>query len=258
MKDVKEYTPGQFCWAELGTKDTSVAKKFYSSLLGWTFKENDMGGGMIYTICQLDGKDIVGLYTLDPQHPTPPGWINYVSVKNADKSANRVKELGGTVVMPPMEIPDVGKFGLFKDPQNAVIGVWQPGKHIGAQMIGEPGAMVWNELVTPDVEKAEEFYTRLFDWTSEKMKMERFTYTRFKIGDKGGAGMLPTPPEAKGLPPIWTIYFAVEDCDKTADQVKSLGGTIMRPPEDIPKIGRFAIFKDPQDAMFAVIHPVPM
>jgi predicted enzyme related to lactoylglutathione lyase len=257
MKDVKEYQQGQFCWAELGTKDTAVAKKFYSSLFRWTTKENDMGGGMIYTIFQLDGKDIVGLYTLDPQHPTPPGWLSYVNVKNADKTANRVKELGGSLIFPPTEIPNIGKFALIKDLQGASFGIWQSGKHIGAQIIDERGAMVWNELVTSDVKSAKDFYTRLFDWETEEMKMERFVYTTFKVDQKGTGGMLPTPPEAKGLKPTWTIYFSVEDCDKTADQVQSLGGTIMKPPEDIPKIGRFAIFKDPQDAMFAVIHPQP-
>jgi uncharacterized protein len=257
MKDVKEYAAGQFCWAELGTKDTAVAKKFYSSLFGWNSKDLDMGG-MIYTIFQLDGKDIAGLYTLDPEHPTPPGWLSYVSVKNADKTTNRATELGASVVLPPMDIPDVGKPALFKDPQNAVFGIWQPGKHYGAQVSGEPGAMVWNELVTPDVEKAKSFYTQLFDWDTEPMNMERFVYTQFKVNGKGIGGMLPTPPEAKGLPPIWTVYFAVEDCDQTAERVKSLGGKIMRPPEDIPKVGRFAIFNDPQGAMFAVIRPLPI
>jgi len=258
MKDIKEYKPGQFCWAELGTKDTATAKKFYSSLFGWTSKENDMGSGTIYTIFQLEGKDIAGLYTLDAQMPTPPGWLQYVNVKNADKTANRVRELGGSVLLPPMDIPNVGKFALFKDTTNAVIGAWQAGKHIGAQMFGEDGAMVWNELVTPDVKSAKDFYTKLFDWETEEMKMERFVYTQFKVDGKGMAGMLPTPPDAKGLPPIWTVYFSVEDCDKTAKNVESFGGKIMRPPEDIPKVGRFAIFKDPQDAMFAVIHPLPM
>lgn len=257
MKDVKEYQPGQFCWAELGTKDTAVPKKFYSSLLGWTSKDMDMGG-MTYTIFQLDGKDIAGLYTLDPQHPIPPGWLSYVSVKNADKTANRVKELGGSVVLPPMDIPDVGKPALFNDLQNATFGIWQPGKHFGAQMFGEPGAMVWNELVTKDVKSAKDFYTTLFDWDTEEMKMERFVYTQFKVNGKGMAGMLPTPPDAKGLPPVWTVYFAVEDCDKTAEKVQSLGGKIMKPPEDIPEVGRFAIFNDSQGAMFAVIRPLPM
>jgi predicted enzyme related to lactoylglutathione lyase len=256
MKDIKQHAPGTFCWIELGTKDTAEAKKFYSGLFGWSAKDLE-GPGMIYTMFQLEGQDIAGLYELNPKQPTPPGWLSYVSVTNADETTAQVRELGGKIILPPMDIPEAGRAALFSDPQGAVFGIWQPGHHTGAGITGEHGAMVWNELVSPDTTKSTTFYTKLFGWNLDKMPMERFEYTIFKLNDKGFAGMLPIPPDAKGLAPNWTVYFAVADCDAAARKADSLGGNIMMPPTDIPDTGRFAILRDPQGALFAILHPQP-
>ena len=257
MKNIEQHRPGTFCWVELGVKDTAAAKQFYSALFGWSAKDLE-GPGMIYTMFQIDGQDVGGLYELSPKQPTPPGWLSYIAVTNADEVTNQVREFGGKIIMPPMDIPEAGRAALYQDPQEAVFGVWQPAHHIGVRIFGEPGALVWNELVSPDTTKSEAFYTKLFGWQLEKMPMDRFEYTIFKLDGKGFAGMLPIPPDATGLPPNWTVYFAVNDCDAVADKTKSLGGEIMMPPTDIPEVGRFAILRDSQEVMFAIIHTLPM
>jgi uncharacterized protein len=53
------------------------------------------------------------------------------------------------------------------------------------------------------------------------------------------------------------VYFAVEDCDATVASAERLGGTVRVPPTDIPRVGRFAVIRDPQGATFAVIKFVP-
>src|SRR5690606_414706 len=76
----------------------------------------------------------------------------------------------------------------------------------------------------------------------------------------GVGGMMVIPPEAaaQGAPPSWSGYICVDDCDAAADKIKSLGGQVMREPQDIPGIGRFAIVADPQGAAFAIMKPFPM
>jgi uncharacterized protein len=258
--EVQKHQPGNFCWTELGAKDTNAAKSFYGNLLGWT-NFDVPGPGMVYTMFQKNGKDVAGLYELMPEQVSqgfPPAWLTYVCVESADNTTRRVQELGGTVILEPLDIPEAGRAAVYVDPQGATFGVWQPGKHIGAKIIGEEGAVCWNELATSDEKAAREFYKTLFRWDHEIMPNPKFEYIVFKNQEQSAGGMFQITPEMKGLPPSWFVYFAVGDCDETVQKAQSSGAKVMVPPEDIPNIGRFSILSDPQGAAFAVIKLVPM
>lgn len=120
------------------------------------------------------------------------------------------------------------------------------------------GAFSWFELMTPDPEAAKKFYTRLFGWETEAYPMEGMSYTVVKSGNEGVGGIMKTPPQAEGAPPYWGIYITVEDVDATVRKAEELGGKIMMPPTDIPKVGRFAVLQDPQGAVISVITYAPM
>ena len=78
-------------------------------------------------------------------------------------------------------------------------------------------------------------------------------YTEFSNQGQPGVGMMSMPAQMPaGMPSFWMPYFQVADCDESTARVKELGGSIMKPPDDIPKTGRFAIVQDPQGAMFAL------
>jgi predicted enzyme related to lactoylglutathione lyase len=114
---------GSFCWNELGTKDDEAAKKFYSALFGWTFKEGD-AGGMKYSEIVVGGNPCGGVYKLTPEMGNVPShWIPYVSVDDVDATAKRVEELGGKIAMPPTDIPHVGRFSMVQDPTGAMISI---------------------------------------------------------------------------------------------------------------------------------------
>jgi predicted enzyme related to lactoylglutathione lyase len=115
------------------------------------------------------------------------------------------------------------------------------------------GAFSWFELMTTDVDAAKKFYTALFGWETVEYPMENVTYTVLKVGGKPVAGMMPIPEEAKGMPPMWDIYITVDDVDATAKKVEELGGKILRPPADIPKVGRFCVLADPTGAHVCAI-----
>src|SRR5262245_45265994 len=102
MPEITQYSPGNFCWFELGTSDAAAAKKFYNGLFGWTANDVPAGPDMIYTMLQAGGKDVGALYQLTEQHKSqgvPPHWMTYISVANVDESAARAKELGATLAM---------------------------------------------------------------------------------------------------------------------------------------------------------------
>ena len=82
-------------------------------------------------------------------------------------------------------------------------------------------------------------------------------YTVFKNNGEGIGGMYEITPMMGPMPPSWMVYFAVADCDGTAQKTTELGGSVIRPAEDIPNIGRYAILRDPASAVFAIIKPAP-
>ncbi len=122
--------------------------------------------------------------------------------------------------------------------------------------IGQHGAFCWSELMTTDVPGALKFYTKLFGWTTEEMHMEGMTYTLAKVGGTDVGGIMATPPEAQGMPPMWGVYVTVDNVDATAKTAEELGGKILVPPTDIPDVGRFCVIQDPQGAVISAITRV--
>lgn len=256
MSEVKEYKPGTFCWVDLSTTDTEAAKKFYGQLFGWELVDAPAGPDMVYTLAQLDGKEVAGLYQQPPEQQeqgVPPHWMSFVAVASAEEAVKKAQSLGATVIMEAMQVMEHGHMGVLQDPTGAVFGVWQPGQHIGARLVNQPGSLSWNELATKDTKKAGEFYTKLFGWSTQVQEMPQTTYTTFLNGDRMNAGMMQMTEEWGDIPPHWMPYFAVADCDASAEKAKELGGSIGVPPTDIPPVGRFSVIQDPQGAHFTII-----
>lgn len=256
MQETAEFAPGTFCWVELGTTDGDAAKTFYTGLFGWSFSDNPMGPGMVYTMLQLDGKHVGGLYKM-PEEMTsqgiPPNWLSYVSVQSADETAEKAKSLGGTLMKEPFDVMDVGRMSVIQDPTGAVFAIWQAGTHPGAGIKDVPNSLCWNELGTKDSTKAGEFYMGLFGWGKNVQQMGPMTYTSFMNEERPAGGMYEPTPEMGDVPPHWLAYFAVDDVDATVSKAQELQAAIIVPAMDIPDVGRMAIIQDPQGAAFGII-----
>ncbi|MCM3877257.1 MAG: VOC family protein [Thermoanaerobaculia bacterium] len=253
MAEVTSHAPGEFCWVELGTTDQNAAKGFYGKLFDWTFRDDAMGPGEVYTTFLLKGQPVAAGFKLDPkQHPgVPPHWMPYVATADADATARRAGELGGNVKLGPFDVMDFGRMAVLTDPSGAAFSVWQAKTHRGIGIHNEPGAFCWGQLNTSDMAKAEAFYTALFGWAAKTGSDDTMTYTEWVLGGIPIGGMMALP-EGVPAPPHWLAYFAVADCDATAVRAASLGATTCVPPTDIPGTGRFAVFADPQGATFAI------
>jgi predicted enzyme related to lactoylglutathione lyase len=257
MAEFTEYAPGTFCWIELATTDAAAARDFYTNLFGWEINDIPMGPEMVYTMLQIDGKDVAAMYALtDEQREqgTPPHWMCYVAVASADDIAEKAGSLGANVVMEPTDVAESGRMTMIQDPTGAMLGIWEAGEHIGAQLANDPGTLVWNELLTREVDDAREFYTQLFDWGAQTADMGDTTYTTFMNGERPAGGLMGMVGEDwEGIPPHWMLYFAVEDCEASADKAAELGGKIEVPPTEAAGVGRFAVISDPQGAVFSII-----
>ena len=121
-------TTGTFVWNEVGTTDTETCKKFYTALFDWKTREMDMGPSGTYTIFQVAGKDIGGLYKMKAQQQqmgVTPHWLTYVGVENVDESAKKAEKLGGRVIVPPTDIPETGRFAVLTDPTGAAFAIYK-------------------------------------------------------------------------------------------------------------------------------------
>lgn len=257
MAVVATHAPGRFCWVDLGTTDTADAKRFYAGLFGWSFEDRPIGNGQFYTMLFSGGKSVAALYQQDAQQQAmgiPPTWLSYISVESADRAAERTRTLGGTVLMDPFDVLDVGRMAMIQDPTGAVVALWEPRKHRGAELVGEPNSLAWNELATTATGRAAEFYAGLLGWGAELQQYGPIQYTVFRQGNELSGGMLAIAPEWGPVPPHWLAYFAVADCDATVAEAERLGGSVQTPAQDIPGVGRFAMLHDPQGAAFAVIR----
>ena len=108
--------PGAVCWNELYTRDTSAAAAFYSGLFGYGVKPSEMP--MPYTEFQLDGKSLAGMMGMGPEmEGIPPHWNIYFTVANCDETFAKATALGATTLVPPMDVPGVGKMAIMQDPQ---------------------------------------------------------------------------------------------------------------------------------------------
>ena len=117
--------PGTFAWNELATRDIDGAKVFYDKVFGWEGQTHEMGP-MVYTEWKVDGQSIGGMMEMGPQYPphVPPHWLVYFAVDDCDATVAETQELGGSVAMPAMDIPQ-GRFSVLMDPQGAVFAVIQ-------------------------------------------------------------------------------------------------------------------------------------
>jgi predicted enzyme related to lactoylglutathione lyase len=260
MPQMTAHRPGTFSWVDLAAHDVDAAERFYTQLFGWTADRTQFGPDAddVYVTLRKDGHDAAALYAMDPTQKAqgmPPAWLSYVTVESADEAASRARVLGATVLADAFDVMDVGRMALIGDPEGAMFAAWEPGKHIGAGIMNEPGALCWNDLATRDLEGASQFYAALFGWTPQPRTGTPRPYTTLMNGDApAGGGIYAMPPEMAGTPPHWAPYFAVEDADASVRRAGELGAKVGMAPHDLPGVGRFAMLRDPQGAEFYVIR----
>src|SRR5262245_15846570 len=255
MSEVSSYQAGMPAWVDLMTSDPEGARRFYGELYGWEFQVGP-AETMHYTNCLVRGHRVAGMGGDPAPEGMPTAWTTYIASDDVDDTISRITAAGGRLNTGPMDVMDQGRMAIAVDPTGAVFGLWQAGKHSGATLVNEPGAVSWNELQTGDLDAAQAFYTALFGYTWEEAPGE-VRYATFSVGGHMAGGALAMPEEwhAGDRPnPRWLTYFAVDDADAAAASTGRLGGDVLFPPQDLP-FGRFAVLRDPQGATFNAIRP---
>jgi hypothetical protein len=255
MTNIDKHPAGSFCWVELATSDQAAAKKFYSSLFGWTPNDMPMGPNEYYTIFRLEGRDAAAGYTLRPdqvaQH-VPPNWMLYIQVDSVDASAAKVPQLGGKTIVAPFDVMDSGRMAVIQDPTGAYFCLWQSNKSTGIGIHSVDGTLCWGDLSTSDTASAQKFYSGLLGWQFISDPKDSSGYLHIKNGEHMIGGLPPSKYLQPGVPPHWLAYFLVDDVDATANKAKEMGAKLFMPPTTMDGVGRLSVIADPQGAVFAI------
>ena len=257
MSERTDYAPGEFCWVELVSADVDAAASFYGDLFGWEREryEPDPEG---YWYFRRDGDLVAGLEGLRGKGQVP-GWLNYVRVDDVTESAGRVRDAGGTVVEGPLEVPgEAGSLAVCQDTEGTVFGLWQPGELEGAQLVNEPGAWTWANLMTRDLDGAKDFYGKVFGWEAAHNEEAPPNILNWQVEGQrwpeGLGGLMGITDELPAdMPPHWETYFIVENADDSVEQAKATGGKLGFGPIDVPT-GRLGILVEPRGLPFGIIE----
>lgn len=251
MVEMTEYEPGTPSWVDLTSPDIDASVAFYGGLFGWDAPSQgpDAGG---YRMFMLRGRPVAGVGPpMNDGQPTV--WNTYVSVADVDDTIRVAEENGGKTLLPALDVLDVGRMAIVADPAGAVVALWQPGTHVGAALVNEPGTLCWNELLTTDAEGAKAFYGTVFGWGAKTGDMPGMEYTEWVLGDRSIGGMMPMGEGfPAGMPPNWSVYFGTSDLDESLATVERLGGRALGEPMSIEGVGRFAPAADPFGAPFSL------
>lgn len=240
---------GTPCWVSLLTDDLPGARAFYGALLGWTYTP---GPGQLgdYVRAELDGAPVAGL-GVSTATGFPVQWTTYFAVDDADRTAQLVRECGGTVAVGPLQAERAGRMAIAADVSGAVFGLWQGEEHLGREAGREPGAPAWTELLTPDAEGAAAFYSTVLDRPVRSAPGE----TALLVHGRPVAGIRHRA-ELPGHPTRWRTHFAVGDAALTARHAVELGGRVLVEPHDTIR-GRAVRLADPQGGHFSVLQVLP-
>ena len=244
---------GRFVWFECFTSDVESAGAFYSELLGWRVQSIANPNGPDYSLIKLGGTGIGGFVPLASRGERP-FWMSYLSVADVDTTARRVVASGGVQTRDAFDVSEVGRIAVVRDPQGATFALYKAETSDPEEADG-PGSWWWNELWASDALAALSFYKSVFGYSHDEMTTaDHGDYYVLMQGDVPRAGLMQSP-DAE-VRPRWLPYVRVEDCDRTAERAKGMGGSVLWPPADIPNVGRATVLADPANAVLAAITPV--
>lgn len=250
---VRDAAPvGAPCWIDLMTSDPARSRAFYGELFGWTAEEGSEEFGGYFNFSK-DGQLVAGAMPSHGQPGPSDIWSVYLATDDAEKTAAAAQAHGGSVVVPPMKVADLGTMAILIDAGQAAVGIWQPGLHKGMGVLGEPGAPSWFEVNAREYQATATFYRDVFGWDTHVVADgPDIRYMTLGEGEAALAGIMDASsflPE--GVPAHWSVYFDVVDADAALAKVVDLGGSVVRPPEDTP-YGRLAQAGDATGAYFKI------
>jgi uncharacterized protein len=117
--------PGALCWNDLGTTDVDAAMAFYAELFGWSYEQRLDDDPLRYMRIRNGDTENGSVHLQgDDERGYPPAWVAYFATADVASAGTRVGELGGEVIVEPLEVPAGGRVSVVTDPQGAAFGLF--------------------------------------------------------------------------------------------------------------------------------------
>jgi predicted enzyme related to lactoylglutathione lyase len=246
------YHFGKFAWFEHVSDDAATARQFYEDLLGWKVKALEPGG---YEVIHNGADFIGGVVAADAR--TPNHWRSWLSVPDVDDRYRAALAAGAKAVLEPVDYPGIGRGATVLDPTGARVSIWKglQGDRPDTERVAS-GDFDWNELVTPDPQKALAFYESVFGFTHIDWDMgpAGIYHVLQDTAGKSRGGVFPA--KNANDTPMWVPYVKVEDADAIAARVAPLGGKLAEKVADVQEVGRVGMMVDPAGAVLGFIQPI--
>jgi len=256
---------GSFIWYELMTPDPDAAAKFYGAVIGWKIAgANSMPDGKDYRSIQRDdGGAAGGILKLTAQmqeHGARPIWLGYLHVADVDAAVKAIETDGGKTLMPRTDLP-VGSMAMVTDPMGTPFYVMAPipppGKPDAKSDVFDTQALQrvrWNELSSPDLARAKQFYARHFNFQfNEAMPMGPMGDYCFIDHDGVRLGAIMQKPADRPGAAAWLYYFRVKSLAAARRAVEAGGGRITQGPHEVPGQEWVVAATDPDGAAFGLV-----
>jgi len=244
--------PGTFSWNELLTSDETAAARFYAQVFGWQ-TEDFPGAGVKYSIFKNQGDNVAGLMKA-PGAGCPPHWLGYVTVASTDQAASKVTEAGGKLLVPPFDVPTVGRIAVFQDPQGAALGLFQPLKGTGTPA---GNRIVWCDIPVADLDRAVRFYSAVLGAQVVKheehgMKFALLPHQEHEVsGCLVPAGTNSEGPKPSAEGPL--VYLSCQGrLDEALNAVAPNGGKVLKPKHPIGPYGFRGVVLDSEGNRIAL------
>jgi predicted enzyme related to lactoylglutathione lyase len=246
---------GPFIWYEYASADTARAAEFLHAVIPWQVAKTDMPG-LDYTVLNAPDGGVGGL--VSTANGRRPGWLGYVAVSDVDATVAECGRLGGAVLVPAMDIPDVGRFAVIADPGGAALAVMTPRSDAtwDAESLLRPGHCRWHELFAWDGQKAMDFYAALFGWT-RSTAMDMGPMGTYQIFAHDGTDLGGIMTMTKDMPaPLWNFYFHVDALDAAADRARTHGASLLMGPHQVPGGAWVVQMADPDGQLLSLLSMV--
>ena len=229
---------------EIGGPDGPALRQFYGDLFGWEVEVTGEDMGFYGLVRANEGG--IGGGIVQTEEGMPPSYVTvYIQVDDLQAALDKISDVGGTSLMPPMEIaPGMGSIAMFTDPAGNFLGLYSLPSEWNGEMPpkGDASPVVHFEIGGPDAQALEKFYTGVFDWQIDYVAQANYRLVQQEPDGIGG-GMFE---HVDGMPPnAPSIAVGVDDLQAYLDKAVGLGATALMQPMDIPGgFGSLAIFND--------------
>lgn len=249
-----EHLVGKVIWLDLETTDLARAKKFYSGLFGWDFRDYH-ADGTDYAVAMSGSRPVAGILPrrIHKGEERASAWLPFIAVRDVDSAVSTALQHHAQIESDPANFPLRGRQALLTDPEGVRFGILASSSGDPPDTAATPGTWSWTALVARDSGDEAVFYQQVFGYALLGMPMNS-GFERIRLSSDGQAriSVSAMPPDAASLHPYWIDFVRVANATDTVTRALELGGRVILNVQRNAQGDQTAVLADPTGARFGI------